>query len=335
MKQRVAVAAVFLATLGVTLWFFAVHETPRRPLSERPEPPPPQAPPDPGLATAPEAEPKDEPEPEVVVPAAPIRVLLMGDRSRSFTAWLFQLWAFAQRPDRSPYVEWQAWYGSAPEGTVTHAEGVPALEGTPTVATLDGLDVLAVAGLDPKRFPAAFWEGVAERVRTGRLGLLLVPDDQTAKALGNLAELRSVLPFTSVRALEPVSPGGPLAGVFDAPRPFVLTEEGGSHPTARIVHYPKWNRRWWTNLTEGASPAWATKMCPLVEGVAKDAVVVTRLATGAQPIPAIVASGGTARVLWIGGFMDVVDKAYKDSASVVAMRALMHQWVNWLNAPRP
>src|SRR5262245_45378223 len=335
MKQRVAVVAVFLVTLGLTLWFFAFHETPRRPLSERPEPPPEQARPDPGLTTAPEEEPKDEPDPEVVVPAAPFRVLLLADRSRSFVAWLPQLWDFAQRPDGTRFIQWQAGFASARAGTGTHAPGVPAPEGTPTVDSLDEVQVLVVAGLDPKRFPSAFWQGVAERVRTGRLGLMLVPDDQTAKAIGNLPELASVLPFTGVRALDPVAPGGPLVGVFAEPRPFALTDEGASHPAARIVHFPKWNRRWWASLTEGTSPAWATKMCPVIDNVAKNAVVVARLSAGAQPIPAIVASSGDVRVLWVGGFMDVVQKAYGDSSSIMAMRALMHQWINWLNVPRP
>jgi hypothetical protein len=75
-------------------------------------------------------------------------------------------------------------------------------------------------------------------------------------------------------------------------------------------------------------------MCPLVDGLAPGSVVVARLATGSPGIPAIVASGDL-RVLWVGGFMDVVDKAYKDAASVVAMRALVHRWVQWLSEPKP
>jgi hypothetical protein len=326
MKSRLVVAAIFLATLGIALYFFAFGATPKRPPSSElpPAPPPPIR--DPNLVPTREAEPTEEPEPQVPRQAGPVRVLMVGDRVRSFTAWLSQLWTYV------PEVHWQAWYVTAPEGVVLHAPSAPPLGGMPTASDLDGTQVLVVAGLDPTALPPEFWTRAGELVRAGRLGLLLVPDDVRAQSMGSIEAFRSILPFARVRGLEPATPGGPPAGVFYEARPFVLTEEGATHPTAQIVErWPNWNRRWWASLTEGGSKApFASKLCPIVEGVEPDAVVVATLGSGGTSPPAIVASGGDARVLWLGGLMEIAPSAYTTSRSVLAMRALMHQWVRWL-----
>lgn len=330
MKPRLAVAAIFLGTLAAALWFFGAFTTPNRPLGEDAPPPPPPPATDARLFPKVEAEPKDEPEPDVARPTGPVRVLVLGETRRSFSAWLEQLWSFV------PDVRWRAWYATKPpEGVLTSVAGVPALDGPPTLADLDEAQVLVIAGFDPSRLPGSFWEHAADRVRTRAMGLLLLPDPTFGRAMSEIEALRALLPVAKVHAFAAVAPGGPVAGVYLDPRPLVLTKEGAAHAAARIVEYPNWNRHWWASLGEGgAKAAWSTKFCSPVDTLSPGAVVLARLATGADPVPAIVASGDDLRVLWAGGVFDLEDAAYRSGRSAVAMRALVHRWLAWLSAPR-
>src|SRR5436190_1113467 len=114
MKSRLlAVAIVFVLIAAALLLprFFA----------SEPERPAPVTPPDSamattGLAPVEVAEPKERPELQLPAVPAPVRVLLVGEEHRSFTAWLEQLW------EDSPNLKWRAWYASAPpDGVATHS----------------------------------------------------------------------------------------------------------------------------------------------------------------------------------------------------------------------
>lgn len=328
MKQTVLAVVLFLATLGAALWLLGVFK------SEAPPPPEHEgASGEPGASTGPElstAEPREEPRPEVPDLAIPVRVLLLGETSRSFTEWLFQTW------DHDPKVNWQAWYGApVSKETRTHSESLPALDKMPVAPDLDAVQVLVVAGVDPSRLGADFWSHVAERVRAGSLGLLVLPEFSFVKAIGAEPSLAAILPVTGVKAPAPSTPGGrEIAGVFTSDRSFVVTEPGTRHPASRLVPYPGWSKKLWAAAAKGDG-VWGTKFCPVVGGVAAGAEALVELDTGAARVPAIVASGPTSgRVLWVGGLFDLTLPAYKDALSLERIRALSLNWLIWLASPR-
>ena len=329
MKPRLVVAALFLVTLGVALYLFHVFDaSPTSTTETLPVPPPPGE--TPGLVVPAAKEPRDEPQPEYPEFPAPTRVLILGQQVRSFTAWLAQLFNYGQK------VQFQAWYAVPPqEGAETHSDGLPALAAQPTAQDLDGVQVLIVSALDPSRLPAEFWSSVADRVRGGSLGLLLVPDSANGVAMSEIPALKALLPVAKVRPLEPVAVGGPIAGVYSPARPILLADDAAEHPATRLVGWKDWNRKWWAGLGTGASvAAWTTKFCSPVESLAPGARVLAHLATGVDAAPALVATSGDARVLWAGGFFDLEKAAYTDSRSVLAFRVLVHQWALWLAPPK-
>ena len=331
MKSRLAVAALFLATLFLALWWFDVFSPP----SNRPtEPPPPALPPSatPGLSVPEVKEPKDEPSPEDPRIDAPIRALILGEENRSFTAWVILLL------DLGRSVTFQAWYAVPPgPGVQTHSESLPELTSAPSIQDLDAAQVLVVAAFEPSRLPAEFWSHVADRVRAGSLGVLLLPDYAKGQAMAEIDALKPLTPVAKARAVAGIVPGGPVAGVFASERPFLLADDAVDHPAARIVDWKGWNQKWWTSLGEGGADAsWSTKFCSPVETLAPGARVIARVQGGAEAVPALVAAPGDVRVLWAGGFFDLGKKAYLDAKrSEAAFRALLHNWMAWLASPRP
>jgi hypothetical protein len=324
MKSTLLVAVLFLVTLAASLWLLGVFE--RSPVEEPADKPVTAAG---GGATAPDlatAEPKEEPRPAVPEVAEPVSVLVLGESPRSFTMWL----PILLRLD--PKIQWRMWLAEAPApGVATHAEDVPPLEAKPDAAVLDGLRVLVLAGVDPSRFGDDFWRRVTERVRAKSMGLLVLGEHRFGKAYADHPVLKEVLPIRGVKAVAPASPGSSiLAGVFEKPRPFVVTSEGRRHPASRIVPYPGWSEKHW-KAQETGSQAWVTKFCSPAEGPTTDGVVLVEVDTGDGRMPAFLASSGAnGRVLWIGGFFDLERSAYAGSASYDRARALGVSWVAWL-----
>src|SRR5262245_3859359 len=206
MKSRLlAVAIVFLLIAGALL-------LPRLFTPDKPETPAPTPTPEAGMQSglAPVEIPEPKEEPPLAIPAvpSPVRVLIVAEEHRSFTAWLEQLWSF------SANVKWRAWYATAPaEGVSTHAEGEAALSGPPSVADVDEAQVLVLAPTDPARLPEETWKRVAARVREGALGLLVLPDHRFGAAMAQVPALRGLLPVDKALPLEAVTPGGPVRGV--------------------------------------------------------------------------------------------------------------------------
>jgi hypothetical protein len=295
------------------------------------EPPPgPAAPPSTDTTELSGAEPKVEPKPEPPEIASAVRVLVLSESSRSFVEWLYQIWEYA------PRVEWQAWYGtpSAP-GLKTHSETLPPLEKMPASPDLEPVQVLVLAGFDPSRMPAEFWVRVADRVRSGSLGLLLLSENRFGQALADEPSLRTILPVTGVRAVAAVSPGSrEVVGVYETERPFVVTDAGTRHPASRMVPFPGWSTRLWAAQAKGRG-AWTTKFCSSATGLSAGARSLVDLDEGASRVPAVVASAGDAgRVLWVAGFFDVNHGSYTDSAGYQRMKALVISWIAWLSSPR-
>ena len=326
MKSRLlAVVAVFaVIALALLLPRFFGGEP------EKPAPAPPtdttHAPT--GLAPAEIPEPKERPPLVPVAVPAPVRVLLVGEEHRSYTAGLEQLW------EASPNVRWRAGYFAAPpDGVTTHAPGEPTLSGPPSPADVDEAQVLVVAPLDPAHLSDETWKRVAARVREGALGVLLVPDIRFGAAMASVPALKGLVPFDKALPVEAVTAGGPVRGVFSPARGVTLTAAGAAHPAARLVEFPGWNRTVWTSLG-GDKGAWTTKFASPVGEVAPGAKVLARIGSATEGEPALVAAADDERLLWASGFFDLSDAAYRDTDSVLAMRALVTRWIAWLASGR-
>jgi hypothetical protein len=326
MRSRlIAVALVFVA-IALAL------QIPRFFREEERTPPPPQpvesGMSSTGLAPAEIPEPAEQPPIALVPIPAPVRVLVVGEDHRSYTAWLLQLWGV------SPNIRWRAWYASAPpDGVATHSPDEPALAGPPGVAEIDEAQVLVVTPLDPARLSEETWRRVASRVREGALGVLLVPDHRFGKAMAEIPALRGLVPVDKALPVEPVTPGGPIAGVHKEPRGLTLAADGAVHPAARLLDFPGWNKKLWASLGAQKAP-WSTKFVSPVADVAPGAKVLARVGSARDGEPALIAAADDERVLWAGGFFDVTDPAYRDAQSLLAMRALVTRWIAWLASGR-
>lgn len=330
MKKPLLVALLFLVTLGLALWALGVFDR-TSPTAETPTTVP-ETPPTGPTSLLPSGEPKDEPEPDFPPLPAEVRVLLLGDVPRSFTSWLFQLW------DNQPHTLWQAWYsGGAPEGVPTHHASLPALAGPPTAADFEGAAVLVIGGIDPAAIPADTWKRVAERVRSGTLGLLVLPEHRYCKALAEEPSLRGVLPVSGVKPVGVAEAGSRrIHGVYEAAQTFRATEAGLAHTVTRFSDYPTWNKKIWELVSIGPA-RWATKFCAPVEGLAPGATTLVELDAASGRVPAVVVTDGAPqRVIWLGGFHDLAwdgregFEAYRNVRSIQRMRGLAHRWVAWL-----
>ena len=328
MRSRLlAVALVFVAiALALQIPRFFRDEEPAKP----PPPPPADTGMNPtGLAPATIPEPAQQPPVALVAIAAPVRVLIVGEEHRSFTAWLVQLW------EASPNIRWRAWYASAPpDAVVTHSADEAALAGPPGTAEIDEAQVLVVTPMDPARLSEETWRRVASRVREGMLGVLMVPDFRYGKAMAEVPALRGLVPVDKALPVEPVTPGGPVAGVHKEPRGMTLAADGAVHPAARLLDFPGWNKKLWASLGGAAKAPWSTKFVSPVGDVAPGAKVLVRVGSARDGEPALIAAADEERVLWAGGFFDLADPAYRVSESEVAMRALVMRWVAWLASGR-
>lgn len=330
MKRVLLVVGPFVVTLAAALLFFGVFDK-HAPVPAVPTPGP--APVDPSLPpteTLVTPEPVGEPAPDVPTIESPVRVLVLAESTRSFTSWCLQLWHV------SPQIAWQVWYaGGAVDGIQTSSPGRPPLSGAPTEADVDGAQILFVAALDPARLPASFWGHVAERVQAGRLGLLVVPDHLTGRALADEPSLRSVLPVASVLPLAPLEKGGTrIPGVFDTPRTFEVTADGTKHPASRIVPFEGWSAKIWGRLTRGKD-GWATKFVSPVERLAPGAKTLVEVVGGDARWPAVVASSGErGRAVWAGGLLDIDWSVYRSEYGIERFRAIAVGWVAWLAPPR-
>jgi len=331
MKQTAWIVLLFVVTLGVALWALKVFDTDKPGVTVPEVVTPPTPPPGTELAK-PDADPTVEPLPEIPPFAEPVRVLLLGDSHRSFSAWLELHWGHVPAA-----IRWQAWYATpAPEGAPTHSESLPALTAPPAAPDLETVQVLVLAGVDPKAFPAEFWARVADRVKSGALGLLVVTENRFAHAIATEPSLATILPVTGSKAVTPAVTGGDLPGVYKNAVSLRATEAGTKHPATRLVSWPTWSRKIWDQQASAqADGRWETKFCAAVAGPAADATVLVEAQAGPTSPAAIVASDApNRRVLWVSGFFDVMDAAYRGSKSGERFRAMSISWIAWLSGER-
>jgi len=331
MKQSAWIVLLFFVTLGVALWALKAFDS-AKPGVTVPETAAPVAPGAGAELAAPDAEPKDEPPPEIPTFAEPVRVLLLGEAHRSFTAWLEILWDFVPQG-----IRWQAWYATpAPEGVRTQSDALPALTAKPVAADLETIEVLVLAGVDPTSFPADFWARVADRVKSGSLGLLVATENRFGHATAIEPSLATILPVTGAKAVTPAVRGGDLPGVYKNPVSLRATAAGTKHAATRLVSWPGWSRKMWDQQASAqADGRWETKFCAAVDGPAPDATVLVEAQAGPTSPAAIVASDApNRRVLWVSGFFDVADGAYRGSKSGERFRAMCISWIAWLSGDR-
>lgn len=330
MKKPLLVALLFLVTLGLALWAMGVFD-PTAPMGDTPTTAP-ETPATAPTGLSPSGEPKDEPAPGFPPLPADVRLLVLGDVPRTFTSWLIQHWG------SQPRIVWQTWYaGAAPDGAATHHESLPALTAPPTSADFESAGVLVIGGIDPSSIASDTWKRVAERVRAGTLGLLVLPEHRFGKALAEEPSLRGILPITGVKPVAPVEAGSRrIHGVYDTAQTFRATEAGLAHVVTRFSDYPSWNKKIWESVSVGPA-RWATQFCAPVEGIAPGASTLIELDAADGRVPAIVVTDGAPqRVIWLGGFHDLAwdsrqgFEAYRNARSILRMQGLAHRWIAWL-----
>ena len=95
-------------------------------------------------------------------------------------------------------------------------------------------------GFDPASMPAEFWARVADRVKSGSLGLLVIADNRFTEATGAEPSLASVLPVRGVKAVVPMTHGQrrPPRRLSRFPRRCARREAGTGHPATRLISWP-------------------------------------------------------------------------------------------------
>jgi hypothetical protein len=279
--------------------------------------------------------PVEQPEPQRLRLAGPMRVLLLADRPGSWNVFH----AAALRTE--PMIEVVAWV-SDPRGGA-QLGSAPPLGSTPTAAWFEQQDfqLLVVAQLDPRALEPAFWEAVAGRVRAGSLGLwvqpglpLPMPGSSEQPVMHPLLEqpaLATVLPVASAKPIQ----GSPLPGVFAKNAPFAVTSTGEKHLASRMVYWPEWSRRIWQLGVSGAEP-WGSMFCYPVETLKEGSVVLVeaRPPTG-SPIPVyVIGPPSLGRVLWFGA-QDFGHRTYYDPKAGTQWQALLRNAAIWLAGRAP
>jgi hypothetical protein len=263
--------------------------------------------------------------PEYHMPEAPVTVLVLARRARSFEQLL------KMTLDGTERLSYATWYEDTGSG---EARGLPALSAPPTAKWLEEKDVKVVLldQLDPDALPMPFWEAVAERVRRGVTGLLF----HAGWPYGASNEAQTAVPALSHPVLGPLLPveradelvGDPVPGAFAEPRPLRITRSGRQHPASRLVDDPDTSGDLWVRAAEGPH-GWRTRFVyPVRQTRAGAEVLVEVPAAGAEAWPAVVASDSP-RVLWVG-IEDLEHDAYRDAVSQGRFSTLMNHWVLWL-----
>lgn len=259
-------------------------------------------------------------------------VLLLAGYAERIPATLAQHWG------KDPKIHVHAWIehegeAGAGSGTPTAAAlmHVTKVDHVPVPADLETLDidVLAVHGVSPESLGAAFWEAVAERVKEGRLGLLVMPGRPEGGALLEQPALAEVLPLAKPGRME----GNPVPGVLGKFVPFEVTSMGQGHPASRLVAWPEWSATLWQARAAGDYP-WGTQQTWPVEAIADGAVELLRVVPPrGDPLPVMVAGlPGDGRALFFGAFEILTRKGYGQPAVMKDTEIWIRNWLAWLAA---
>lgn len=279
--------------------------------------------------------PVEQPEPQRLRLAGPLRVLLLTDRP---TSWgVFH--ASAIRSD--PRTQVTAWIT---DGSVNPDLGDPLpTPSPPTAAWFEQQDfeLLVICHFDTRSLEPAFWESVAGRVRAKTLGLwvhcsLPLPVSASGeRLLGQpLLEQPSLASVLPVLTAKPIT-GSPPPGVFTSEVPFGVTAAGERHIASRIVLWPEWSRRIWQLSTTGQNP-WGSMSCYPAETLREGStVLVEARPAGGAPIPIYIAGPpALGRVLWFGAF-DFGQMTYRSATAVEQLRAMLSNAAIWLAGRAP
>ncbi len=212
--------------------------------------------------------------------------------------------------DDVPSLRYATWYTDRAENTAPTpgpgagvARGLDAPSSAPDGAWLgsNAIDIVWLDRIDPNALPAAFWDALATRVREGRTGLWLrmgPPPSSSVHPLLTHPVLAPLLPIGKPVPFE----GEPLPGVFPKGLPPKVTDAGVRHAASRLVPWPRWSRHWWDRLVVGDKGFRVEFVYP-IDGVASGAETLLQAIDGrGKALPLLVASTGSARVLWQAWF---------------------------------
>lgn len=336
--QRSLVLLLVLA-VGVGAWFLFFSGPGGDPTEDLPGPDGrvDEAEPDPALRHAPRTGP---PPPMVEHQIEGSGRLLMIARLRS--TWNATLEVGFQRIRNLSY---RTWYSIGPQHQPgPHAgpgRGLAELRKQPTAEFLRDHDIQAlfVDEVDPNAYPSLFWSVVADRVRSGAMGLYVRPGFPMDDA-GQALSAHPALSHPTLKLLLPIERAAtlagqaPLPGLFTEQQPFRVTAAGHAHPATQLVADEDASREYWRGASEGEGRL-GTKFCYPVLELKEGAVTLVALEAGAAGIPAVVVSGGPERVLWMGNTDFGDRKTHFTREKSTVQYTLINHWCTWLTGQTP
>jgi hypothetical protein len=327
--RAVVVLLIVLVGLGATLYALGIFDPgPGAPVEGDEYPGPGRGQEGAGAGGLRPPPPPEMPEREALPLPAEVQVLLLVEFPQRFNVFLAQQWGGNRR------VKVFVWAPPRDEGPsqiplqrmTPHARLIE--EPSPAFLDGEGIDVVALCDLVPGALPSSFWAAVAERVRDGRIGLLVQPGVRTVHRMLDHEVLGPLLPV--LQAAEDDESG--VKGAYPEPATFAVTAAGERHPASRIVAWEKWSREFWKSTASGERPWGSRYVAP-----------VTRLAEGAQAllvaeaprrdgVPALVAGPRSAgRVLWVGHWDLGETPGYGHPPTVHDWNVYVTNWIVWLS----
>ncbi len=330
---RIAIIGILLA-VGVAVWLL-ISGSPSTPDADLPTPGNTDTTPTDGTTTLKTSGGTDLPEMREYQFLGEARALMIARMRTTWTATIESSF------DNLEKLQYRTWYMvSSDTGTVGPAfagagRGLPELKRAPTGEYLheNDIQVLVFDEVDPNRLPVSFWNVVADRVNSGKMGLYFRPglpfDDKNQALTSHQAlthpVMKQLIPIETAVEIK----GSPTPGVFKEKQLLKPTEAGYEHPATALVSVERGSRSIWMEAGTGEG-AIGTRFCYPVQEVKSDAVVLIQAEAGVS-IPAVVVSTGARRVLWMGN-TDFGDRKthFHRERNAVQLTLLNHWWV-WLS----
>lgn len=325
----VLIIVLVLGAVLAALWAVGVFDPAPTEVPTDPSGRPPRSTPGGGVELGNRAEPPAQRPPvEQFKADPPARVLLLAGVPYRLPTFMAERWSLL------PEFEFRAW-------------GPEPVDGAPPPSKLDGYDpdmptseqlgadaveVVIVHDLDPRHLPTAFWEGLADRVRSGQIGLIVIPGQLNGPQMLAHEVLGPLLPVTAAvegdETLSTVLTQGFL--------PYVLTEEGAKHPASRLVRWPEWSRKLWKEFAASEAP-WGTNLAfPVAEMRDGSDVLLELDLTRSEKRPVLIAGPeDEGRVLWFGGWDLGSKEGYYRPRTTAEWGAMLGNWVVWAAGRRP
>jgi hypothetical protein len=338
---RIAIAALVIA-LGVAAWYsFGSDDPPTESeeLSPGPSDTTPPAPTNNAGATLKAPPPSEIPEMTLLELEDGARLLMIARIRETWTATI------EQTLHRMSNLDYRIWYtvsnagGGAGGPGAGEGRGLPELKQPPTADYLESNDIQALVfdEADPNEFPLAFWNAVAERVRSGQMGLYVrpgVPFDARGqtRAVHPMLEhpvLKDLLPVASAYEIK----GNPLPGNFPEKQPLAPTDAGFKHPATRLVPVEQGSRNVWHAAGVGEGSI-GSQFCYPAKDLQSGAVVLLNMQAGVD-LPAVIVSGAPTRVLWMGNIDFGDRKTHFNRDKDAVQRTLLNHWWVWLLGQSP